>query len=66
MGERLVSLNIYPDVLPGPFRNMGLWLSLDRQLRPRLGLTVRALGMGIGLAPQGPTKYDAQQERLGR
>ena len=66
MGERLVSLNIYPNVLPGPFRNMGLWLSLDRQLRPRLGLTLRALGMGIGLAPQGPTKYDAQQERLGR
>ncbi len=57
--ERLVSLNVYPGVLPQPLRDTGLWLSLDRDLRPRIGLTARVLGLGLGLSPRGPDRYDA-------
>ena len=57
--ERLASINVYPGVFPRPLKDMGLWLSLDRDLRPRLGLTARALGFGLGLSPRGPDRYDA-------
>ncbi len=61
---RWFTLNIYPDVLPGPFGDMGLFFSLDREYRPRVGLIARALGVGIGLSHRGPNKYDAQQAGL--
>ena len=59
--ERLASINVYPGVFPRPLKDMGLWLSLDRDLRPRLGLIARALGFGLGLSPRGPDRYDALQ-----
>ena len=59
--ERLASINVYPGVFPRPLKDMGLWLSLDRDLRPRLGLIARALGFGLGLSPRGPGRYDALQ-----
>ena len=58
--ERLLSLNVYPGVFPQPFRDTGVWLSLDSELRPRLGLTARVIGFGMGLSPTGPDRYDAQ------
>lgn len=45
----LVSLNVYPGLLPGVGRDVGLWLAVDDAGRPRLGLTAgRFAGLGIG------------------
>ncbi len=45
---------------------MGLLVSLDRELRPRVGLIAGILGVGIDLAHRGADKYDTQQARLNR
>ncbi len=64
--ERWFALNVHPGVLPGPLREMGLLVSLDRELRPRVGLIAGILGVGIDLAHRGADKYDTQQARLNR
>jgi hypothetical protein len=49
--ERLVSANVFPGVLPGLLHKMGLWLSMDRKMRPHFGLIAGRLGIGLGHTP---------------
>lgn len=47
--DRRAALNVYPGVLGGPLRNVGLWTVLDRDGRVDLGITALALpGVGLG------------------
>jgi hypothetical protein len=62
--ERWFAVNLYPGVLPGVLRNMGLVVSLDREFRPRVGLVAGAIGMGIGYSHRGPTMYNVQEATL--
>jgi hypothetical protein len=47
--HRMVRLNVYPGVLPGPGRELGMWVSMSRDFEVRVGLSSRhALGLGMG------------------
>jgi hypothetical protein len=44
-----VTLNVYPGVLPGLARDLGLWTAYTRDYRVIAGLSYRrALGLGLG------------------
>ena len=50
VAHRLLRLNLYPGVVGGPGRNLGVWMVLDHDLRPRVGLSSRYwLGAGLGV-----------------
>jgi hypothetical protein len=47
--ENLLAMNVYPGVLPGAGRKLGLWLVRTRQNAWRVGLVHRqSLGTGLG------------------
>lgn len=47
--ENLLSTNVYPGVLPGPARDLGLWAVYTRRNEVRIGIVHRrALGLGLG------------------
>jgi hypothetical protein len=47
--ENDLSVNLYPGVLPGPARRIGLWFVHTRSGQVRFGLaTTRSLGLGLG------------------
>jgi hypothetical protein len=48
--ESMVAVNVYPGVLPGVGRDLGMWATVARDRTFRLGLAHRrALGLGAGL-----------------
>ncbi len=45
----LVTLNVYPGLLPAVARDVGVWVAVDDHGQPRLGLTAgRIAGVGFG------------------
>jgi hypothetical protein len=47
--RNVLSLSLYPGLLPGPAHDVGVWLAVDDAGRPRLGLVSGALaGVGFG------------------
>lgn len=48
--ESMIALNVYPGVVPGPGRDLGIWIIVARDGALRLGVAHRrALGLGLGL-----------------
>lgn len=48
--EDFIALNVYPGVLPGVGRDLGVWAAASRDGSVRFGLAHRrALGLGMGI-----------------
>jgi len=49
-GAERMEANLYPGVLPGVLGELGVWVVLDADGRPTVGLsTRRTLGLGFGV-----------------
>jgi len=49
-GSQPLALNLYPGVLPGPFRHLGIWLTVEEGGPVSFGLSSRALlGVSLGM-----------------
>jgi hypothetical protein len=50
VAHRLLRVNLYPGLVGGPGRNLGVWMALDHDFRPRVGISSRYwLGAGLGV-----------------
>ena len=48
--EDMLTVNVYPGVLPGRMSDVGVWLTMARGGQTRLGIVHRrALGLGVGI-----------------